>query len=109
MYKSPIDIIYKDAAMRLDGDIMSAVQEVGIVVDKAELLRALSYDRDQYRKGYCDAMAEALPVVRCRDCKYFGCELKNGKHDCTDFNLPYCRPDDFCSYGVQKEATSTDE
>ena len=47
--------------------------------------------------------------VECRNCRYFGRELKNGKHDCTDFNLPYCRPDDFCSHGVQKEATSTDE
>lgn len=24
-------------------------------------------------------------------------------------NHLYCRPDDFCSHGVQKEATSTDE
>ena len=53
--------------------------------------------------------ADVVEVVRCKDCKYFGRELENGKHDCTDFNLPYCRPDDFCSYGVQKEATSTDE
>ena len=53
--------------------------------------------------------ADVAPVVHCKDCKYFGRELKNGKHDCTDFNLPYCRPDDFCSHGVQKEATSTDE
>ena len=51
----------------------------------------------------------AAPVVYCRDCRYFGRELENGKHDCTDFNLPYCRSDDFCSHGVQKEATSTDE
>lgn len=52
---------------------------------------------------------DAVSVVRCKDCKYFGRELENGKHDCTDCNLPYCRPDDFCSYGVQKEAKSTDE
>lgn len=52
---------------------------------------------------------DAVSVVRCKGCKYFGRELENGKHDCTDFNLPYCRPDDFCSHGVQKEATSTDE
>lgn len=52
---------------------------------------------------------DAIPVVRCKDCKYFGRELENGKHDCTDCNLPYCRSDDFCSRGVQKEATSTDE
>ena len=52
---------------------------------------------------------DAEIVVRCKGCKYFGRELESGKHDCTDFNLPYCRPDDFCSHGVQKEATSTDE
>ena len=52
---------------------------------------------------------DAVVVTRCKDSKYFGRELENGKHDCTDFNLPYCRPDDFCSHGVQKEATSTDE
>lgn len=53
--------------------------------------------------------ADVAEAVRCKDCKYFGRELENGKHGCTDFNLPYCRPDDFCSHGVQKEATSTDE
>ena len=53
--------------------------------------------------------ADVAPVVYCRECRYFGRELENGKHDCTDFNLPYCRPDDFCSHGEQKEATSTDE
>lgn len=53
--------------------------------------------------------ADVAPVVYCRDCRYFGRELEGGKHDCTDYNLPYCRPDDFCSYGVQKEAKSTDE
>ena len=53
--------------------------------------------------------ADVAPVVYCRDCRYFGRELENGKHDCTDYNLPYCCPDDFCSHGVQKEATSTDE
>lgn len=58
---------------------------------------------------YSLPVIDAVPVVRCKDCKYFVRELENGKHDCIDLNLPYCRPDDFCSYGVQKEATSTDE
>ena len=31
--------------------------------------------------------ADVAPVVRCKDCKYFGRELENGKHGCTDFNL----------------------
>ena len=46
---------------------------------------------------------DAEIVVRCKDCKYFGRELENGKHDCTDFNLPYCRSDDFCSHGVRTD------
>lgn len=47
--------------------------------------------------------ADVVEVVRCKDCKYFGRELENGKHDCTDFNLLYCSPDDFCSHGVRTD------
>lgn len=36
--------------------IMKAVREVGVIVDKEELLKALQYDRLQYRKGYADAL-----------------------------------------------------
>lgn len=30
----------------------------GIIIDKDQLIRALTYDRDQYQKGYADAKAE---------------------------------------------------
>lgn len=62
--------------------------------------------------------ADVVPVVRCRDCEYYKnhpnglCYLHtepkenergySGEAVCVE-------PDDFCSYGVQKEATSTDE
>lgn len=45
---------------------------------------------------------DAVPVVRCRECKYYkpdelecGCDFAGG--------LPYVKPDDFCSYGKRKE------
>ena len=45
---------------------------------------------------------DAVPVVRCRECKYYkpdefecGCDFAGG--------LPYVKPDDFCSYGERKE------
>ena len=58
MYKSPIELIYKDAQYRMEKDILYAIQKVDIKVDRDELLKALAYDRGQYEKGYEDAKAE---------------------------------------------------
>lgn len=54
-YKSPIEIIQGEMETRVEGELMGVVQNVGIKVDKDELLKALAYDRDQYNKGYHDA------------------------------------------------------
>lgn len=64
MYKSPIDIIHGQLETQLEGEVLKAVQKCGVVVDKDELLKALAYDRDQYEKGYRDAMAKMrwIPV-----------------------------------------------
>lgn len=40
----------------------------------------------------------APPIGRCWECKNFGHEIYAGKHACTKLQLPYCNPDDFCSY-----------
>lgn len=57
MYKSPIDIILGEFELKFEDAICKAVRDVGIVVDKDELIKALKYDRDQYDKGYMDALA----------------------------------------------------
>lgn len=59
MYKSPIDILYNQRT-EIDGAIYRAVLDVGINVDKAELLKALEYDRDQYDKGFEDGKADSV-------------------------------------------------
>lgn len=56
MYKSIIDIIHTDMEIKMEGEIMKAVQRCGIHVDKEELLKALQYDREQYDKGYQDGL-----------------------------------------------------
>ena len=61
-YESPIEKVYRDIQrqmMKQDEDnIMVAVnQAVGYTVDKEELIKALQYDRDQYKKGYSDALS----------------------------------------------------
>lgn len=60
MYKAPIDIIYGEMSTKIEGDILKAVQRYGINVDKEELIRALEYDRGQYKKGYRDGKADAV-------------------------------------------------
>ena len=45
MYESPIKIITGKMQTQIDGDIYKAVQNVGINVDRVELLKALEYDR----------------------------------------------------------------
>jgi len=54
MYKSPIEIMQTGMQVQMENGIMKAVQDVGINVDKSELLKALAYDREQYQKGFED-------------------------------------------------------
>lgn len=58
MYKSPITIIQDQIQMKIENDILKAIQRQNIVVDKEELIKALGYDREQYEKGYEDAKWE---------------------------------------------------
>lgn len=57
-YESPIKTIIEalrfEQEKKLEGYIFHAVQEIGICVDKEQLLKALRYDRNQYEKGYKD-------------------------------------------------------
>lgn len=51
-YKSPIELIAGDLQTRIENAAVKVVQSYGFNVDKAELEKALKYDRDQYDKGY---------------------------------------------------------
>lgn len=39
---------------QIEGEIFRAVQDVGVTVERDELIKALKYDREQYEKGYRD-------------------------------------------------------
>ena len=54
-YKSPIDIIQEEMRTKFDNKILEAVINVGIKVNKDELIKALEYDRNQYLEGYKEA------------------------------------------------------
>ena len=75
-YVSPINVIYGQMRVEFDGKICKAVQDVGINVDKEELLRALEHDRGQYQKGYADRDRE---ITRCGECRS-GVPIMDGEH-----------------------------
>ena len=67
-----------------------------------------AYEPDGYsHKLICEVLEEtptvdAVPVVRCKDCKYY----KPDEYECgCDFagGLPYVKAGDFCSYGERNE------
>ena len=69
MYESPIAKIYgeiQDEIIKQDEErLMYLVnQSVGYQVDKGELIKALRYDRDQYRKGYLDCKIDMVDKVK---------------------------------------------
>lgn len=60
-YKSPIELYTTDFCNRIIEESENAIvaeisEQIGLNIDKEELLKALAYDRDQYRKGYADAL-----------------------------------------------------
>jgi len=69
MYESPINKIYRDIQSQIikqdEEHMMYAVnQAIGYTVDKEELIKALQYDREQYKKGYKDGKKETLKNVK---------------------------------------------
>ena len=64
MYRSPLEIIYKDVQHTLEEEILYAIQQVDIKVNKEELIKALEYDRKQYEKGYEDGMQMAKELKK---------------------------------------------
>lgn len=56
------------------------------------------------RQAYCWAKAmptvDAVPVVRCKECKWAG-----GDFVCYRGVMVQHKPEDFCSYGERKEGT----
>ncbi len=59
MYESVVRIIHDDLRIKQEESVMTVIQNLGIDVNKEELIKALQYDRDQYDKGYADGYEDA--------------------------------------------------
>ena len=85
--------------MRLiDADMADVV----IIYDKDNELTQVSAIREYIdrQRAFLDKFPtiDAVPVVRCRECKHY-----DGKRMCTISGVPSRKPNDFCSYGERKE------
>lgn len=78
-YKSTIELITSQTCSSIEDAIYKSVLNVGINVDKEELLKALEYDRGQYQKGYDDRDAA---IVRCHECVNRECDGRAGTVVC---------------------------
>lgn len=98
---------------------------------RLSFLMAENSEYDHYTCGYDEAVttvenfpsADVPEVVRCKDCKHGELYARNDGEtgvycNCSNSIFKYANEhtftpvrdvDDFCSHGVQKEATSTDE
>ena len=64
MYESPIKIITGQIKTNYEDEIFRAIQNVGINVDREELLKALEYDRGQYEEGFREGERHTLRQIK---------------------------------------------
>ena len=84
-----IQVICGELTTSFENEVMKAVQQVGIHVNKEELLKALE-------------LADKL--VRCKDCKHGEYREDFDDYLCDQLGLGTVNDADFfCSYGERKE------
>ena len=66
MYESPVNVmeiqepIIKQFIKEREEMVLEQIWNIGIDVNKEELIKALQYDREQYSKGYSDGYAKGI-------------------------------------------------
>ena len=56
MYNQIVKIFETERQLVYENEVLKAVWNIGVDVNKEELLKALKYDRDQYNEGYQDGL-----------------------------------------------------
>ena len=81
-----------------------------LIVGDSEFLRGYLRGVESLADGLAKLPpVDAVEVVRCKDCKYWGQDGSSYSGDFESFCTNpdgldnYAHPDDFCSYGVRKD------
>ena len=103
MYESPIKLIQDEIRYEMENNVLKAVQNIGVNVDKEELIKALKCDRGQYDKGYdaCldehrDAIEKQIPkkpIGTYTDfkCSVCGRRVRSGKGSSSKQRDNFCQ------------------
>lgn len=75
-YKSPVETIRQQVQAKFEGDVMELIYSYGINVDKDELVKALKYDRDQYRKGFEDGCKGTIDKIKAEVAREIFAEIE---------------------------------
>lgn len=79
-------------------------------IERERVLANATFVHGQWDDTYISAekikeipSADVAPVVRCKDCKYYLCDIKDEFSSCYLGSLSGQDENDFCSYGERKE------
>lgn len=67
-YRPIVETMYGELQLKVEGDVMKAVQSVDVTIDRDRLIKALQSDRDAYVRGYSEG---CKGITRCADCDHF--------------------------------------
>lgn len=107
-YTPPVSLNLNDFQYAIGDAVVKAIAKAGIQVNQEELLKALKYDRGQYKAGYdagfADGFVETLHIVRCRDCINY-----NERRQFCAFSYMKMQENGFCSYGKRRKEVQKNE
>lgn len=107
-YTPPVSLNLNDFQYTIEDAVVKAIAKAGIQVNQEELLKALKYDRGQYKAGYnagfADGFVETLHIVRCRDCINY-----NERRQFCEFSYMKMQENGFCSYGKRRKEVQKNE
>ena len=93
-YESPIGILIKNVQEKLENEVITAIQHIGIEINKEELVAALMYDRSQYEQGYnrgrSDAIKHGYWTRPYKNKAYRLCSVCGQIHCGIPWNAKYC-------------------
>ena len=105
MFDCGITVSFGQMTTQIENAIVTAVQRVGIDVDKERLEEVLFDARGNYERGFREGQEQAArELVHCRDCKHQDPDRFNDGSNCYVCRRGHgWRPDDwYCADGERR-------
>lgn len=67
-YELPVKVYQSELQTTIENEIVKSLKSIGIDIDKEELLKALAYDRNQYKEGYEAGYKRAIKDITETSC-----------------------------------------